>query len=78
MSPLPRLAVVIDNGFCSSIKDPIDSDKLAVKFLERFYDTPVTIGQLVLFNAENINFEVVVKEMKGWYIDFYHIGLYGH
>ncbi|KAH8856784.1 Vesicle-fusing ATPase 2 [Schistosoma japonicum] len=47
-----------------SINEPVDSDKMALEFSMQFADTPLTVGQLILYRFNKILFLVEVKKLS--------------
>lgn len=52
-------------------RDPINSDVLAQKFSTHMADTPLTVGQPLLFRFEQLLLAVTVKSLSGTFHKFH-------
>ncbi|CAH8866667.1 unnamed protein product [Trichobilharzia szidati] len=57
------LAVDFNNKKMST-SEPLDSDRMALEFSMQFADTPLTVGQLILFRFNKKLFQIEVKKLS--------------
>ncbi|CAH8615870.1 unnamed protein product [Schistosoma guineensis] len=52
-----------------SINEPLDSDRMALEFSMQFADTPLTVGQHILYRFNKMTFLVEVKKLSALSMD---------
>nr|CAH8867054.1 unnamed protein product [Trichobilharzia regenti] len=62
------LAVDFNNKKMST-NEPLDSDRMALEFSMQFADTPLTVGQLILFRFNKKLFQIEVKKLSTLSVD---------
>ncbi|VDQ06269.1 unnamed protein product [Trichobilharzia regenti] len=70
------LAVDFNNKKMST-NEPLDSDRMALEFSMQFADTPLTVGQLILFRFNKKLFQIEVKKLSSkWNCTHKHINYF--